>query len=124
MNGKANRRIDFLLDCLLRVEMDNYFKYMENRNSCTELVVSESIAMAYSSLSKIGNDPNRHNRYYTRAIVKYCIQARELVKIIMVCVPSDKHIYYTYIEKSCQLYNYVGSLMLAKLYIVLICHTI
>jgi len=29
MNGKANRRIDFLLDCLLRVEMDNYFKYME-----------------------------------------------------------------------------------------------
>ena len=29
MNGKANRRIDFLLDCLLRVELDNYFKYME-----------------------------------------------------------------------------------------------
>ena len=29
MNGKANRRIDFLLDCLLRIEMDNYFKYME-----------------------------------------------------------------------------------------------
>ena len=29
MNGKANRRIDFLLECLLRVEMDNYFKYME-----------------------------------------------------------------------------------------------
>ena len=29
MNGKANRRIDFLLDCLFRVEMDNYFKYME-----------------------------------------------------------------------------------------------
>ena len=29
MNGKANRRIDFLLDCLLRVEMDNYFKYMK-----------------------------------------------------------------------------------------------
>ena len=29
MNGKANRRSDFLLDCLLWVEMDNYFKYME-----------------------------------------------------------------------------------------------
>ena len=29
MNGKANRRIDFLLDCLLRVEIDNYFKYIE-----------------------------------------------------------------------------------------------
>ena len=28
MNGKANRRIDFLLDCLLRLEMDNY-RYKE-----------------------------------------------------------------------------------------------
>ena len=29
MNGKANRRIDFFLDCLLRMEMDSYVNYME-----------------------------------------------------------------------------------------------
>ena len=29
MNGKANRRIDFLLDGLLRVEVDSCFKCME-----------------------------------------------------------------------------------------------
>ena len=29
LNGKVNKRIDFLLDVLLRVERDNFFKYME-----------------------------------------------------------------------------------------------
>ena len=29
LNGKVNRRIDYLLDVLLRVENDYYFKYME-----------------------------------------------------------------------------------------------
>ena len=28
LNGKVNRRIDYLLDALLRIEKDNFFKYM------------------------------------------------------------------------------------------------
>lgn len=28
LHGKVNRRVDFLLDALLRIEKDNFFKYM------------------------------------------------------------------------------------------------
>ena len=28
LNGKMNRRVDFLLDVLLQIEKDQYFKYM------------------------------------------------------------------------------------------------
>ena len=28
LNGKVNRQVDFLLDTLLRIEKDNFFKYM------------------------------------------------------------------------------------------------
>ncbi len=31
LNGKANRRIDFLVDTLLRIEQDNFFTYMRRK---------------------------------------------------------------------------------------------
>ena len=31
LNGKVNRRIDFLIDALLKIEKDCFFKHMGNR---------------------------------------------------------------------------------------------
>ena len=31
LNGKVNRRIDFLIDALLKIEKDTFFKYMGNK---------------------------------------------------------------------------------------------
>lgn len=32
LNGKVNRRVDYLLDALLKIEKDNFFKYMRMKN--------------------------------------------------------------------------------------------
>lgn len=31
LNGKVNRRVDFLIDALLRIERDNFFSYMRRK---------------------------------------------------------------------------------------------
>ena len=68
LNGKVNRRVDFLIDALLRIERDNFFSYMRRKQLNYREVQEEE------RHSRGVNTPPRR------------VQVRKLTLVMLLCV--------------------------------------
>ena len=84
LNGKVNRRIDFLIDALLKIEKDTFFKYMGNRR------------LQCLNRNEI-KEANRHERgmaikfdYITVSTFWYMSHVSNLIKLILQELGPDR----------------------------------